>query len=104
MLLLQIGTPAAAPLPGSSKAPCHLCRVPVVCSQTDDKQLPAPAAAAGGKSIKARQNSALAAVDDAASYSLRCIERGRVDPTAASGKSSGPQEKSALPADWGFLK
>lgn len=69
------------------------------CSQAEGKPLPA---AAGSKSIKARQNEAVAAADAAATYSLRSVERGRVEPAAAA--STRVQHKPALPADWGFLK
>jgi hypothetical protein len=102
-LLLRTYTLAAVPLLSSSRVASHICCYPVR-SQNNDRHLPAAAAAAGSKSIKARQNSALAAADDAASYSLRCIERGRLDLAAASRQSAVPQEKSALPVDWGFLK
>lgn len=75
-----------------------------VYSQVDGKP-PVAAAAAGSKSLKARQNEAVAAADAAATYSLRSVERGRVDPAAAA-KTEGtaPPQKSALPADWGFLQ
>lgn len=64
----------------------------------------------GSKSIKARQNEAVAAADAAATYSMRSAERGRVDaaagpqPAAAAGAQGPQQDKPALPADWGFLK
>lgn len=66
---------------------------------SDDKPQPSKA-----KSVKARQNEAAAAANAAATYSLRSVERGKVDPAAAASQDSATAQKSALPADWGFIK